>query len=115
MRHANLDWVRNEIAWMHQVIRAQEPEIRMLKRAAVPTASAELLLARMWAKVDDLCQKREVALSATTRERPAADHFSGGLSTHAEISVLDRCIGNELLAASLIDDATEFEDVVAVG
>ena len=41
---------------MHRAIRTQECEIQVLKRAA----SAELLLARMCAKVDDLCRKREV-------------------------------------------------------
>ena len=33
--------------------------IRMLQRAGVPTAAAELLLSRMRAKVDNLCEERE--------------------------------------------------------
>jgi len=54
-----LDWVRSEIARMRGQLRAQEREIRMLQRADVPTASAELLLSRMRAKVDDLCRERD--------------------------------------------------------
>ncbi|MGL9622450.1 hypothetical protein QRQ56_31215 [Bradyrhizobium sp. U531] len=52
-----LDWIRNEITRMRGQIRAQEREIRMLQRAGVATASAELLLTRMRAKVDDLCRE----------------------------------------------------------
>ncbi|WP_298881940.1 hypothetical protein [uncultured Bradyrhizobium sp.] len=54
-----LDWVRNEITRMRGQIRAQEREIRMLQRAGVAAASAELLLTRMRVKVDDLCRERE--------------------------------------------------------
>ncbi|MDA9396258.1 hypothetical protein WN73_37725 [Bradyrhizobium sp. CCBAU 45394] len=54
-----LDWVRNEIARMRGQVRAQEREILMLQRAGVATASAELLLTRMRAKVDDLCRERD--------------------------------------------------------
>lgn len=59
MRPEKLDWVRNEIARMRDQLRAQEREMRMLQRAGVPTASAELLLTRMRAKVDDLCRQRD--------------------------------------------------------
>jgi hypothetical protein len=58
VRPAKLDWVRNEITRMRQ-LRAQEREIGMLQRAGVSTASAELLLSRMRAKVDHLCRERE--------------------------------------------------------
>jgi hypothetical protein len=51
--------VRNEITRMRGQLRAQEREIRMLQRAGVSTASAELLLSRMRVKVDDLCRERE--------------------------------------------------------
>jgi len=54
-----LDWIRNEITRMRGQIRAQEREIRMLQRAGVATASAELLLTRMRAKVDDLGRERD--------------------------------------------------------
>ena len=68
MRPAKLDWIRNEIARMRRAIRAQEGEIQMLKRAAIPTASAELLLTRMRAKVGDLCREREVLRQAQRPE-----------------------------------------------
>jgi hypothetical protein len=54
----NPDYVRDEIARMHVEIRHQENEIEMLKRAGISTASAELLLVRMRAKLDDLCNRR---------------------------------------------------------
>ena len=54
-----LDWVRNEIARVRSAIRAQEREIALLQCAGISTASAELLLVRMRAKVDDLCRERE--------------------------------------------------------
>ena len=50
----NLDYVRDEIARMRVQMRRQQNEIELLKRAGISTASAELLLARMRAKVDDL-------------------------------------------------------------
>jgi hypothetical protein len=62
-----LDWVRSEIERMRGQMRAQERELRMLQRAGIPTASAELLLSRMRAKVDDLCRER-----GALRAHPAA-------------------------------------------
>jgi hypothetical protein len=59
-----LDWVRNEIARLRRQISAQEREVGMLRRAGVSTASAELLLSRMRAKLDDLCREREALRSA---------------------------------------------------
>jgi hypothetical protein len=38
--------------------RRQESEIEMLRRAGMSTVSAELLLARMRAKLDNLCNRR---------------------------------------------------------
>jgi hypothetical protein len=63
-----LQWVRNEIARMRGQMRAQEREIQMLQRAGVATASAELLLVRMRAKVEDLCRERDTL--RTTAGRP---------------------------------------------
>ena len=60
MRALKLDRVRNEITRIRRDIRAQEREIRMLRRAGILTASAELLLSRMRAKLDDLTREREV-------------------------------------------------------
>jgi hypothetical protein len=61
-----LHWVRNEIAQMRGQIRAQEREVRMLQRAGLATASAELLLSRMRAKIDDLCLARDALRRAST-------------------------------------------------
>jgi hypothetical protein len=36
----------------------------MLRRAGIATAAAELLLARMRAKIDDLCREREALRKA---------------------------------------------------
>jgi hypothetical protein len=66
-----LDWVRNEIRRMRRQIHAQEREIRMLQRAGVSTASAELLLCRMRAKVDDLCREREALRKAVQPQAPS--------------------------------------------
>jgi hypothetical protein len=65
-----LDWVRNEITRMREHIRAQEREIRMLQRAGISTASAELLLARMRAKVEDLRREREALRKAVQSQLP---------------------------------------------
>ncbi|UPK11163.1 hypothetical protein IVA93_34185 [Bradyrhizobium sp. 155] len=61
-----LDRVRNEIARMRGQLRAQEREIQMLQGAGVATASAELLLSRMRAKIDDLCLERDALRRAPT-------------------------------------------------
>lgn len=66
-------WARSERAKVlvfttsrcqRRAICAQEREIRMLQRTGIPTASAELLLARMQAKVDDLCREQEMLRQA---------------------------------------------------
>lgn len=71
MRPAKLDWVRNEITRLRRQIPAQEREIRMLQRAGVPTASAELLLSRMRAKLDDLRRVREALRKAAQSQGPS--------------------------------------------
>jgi hypothetical protein len=54
-----LDHVRSEIEHMRVQVGRQRREILQLQRAGISTASAELLLARMHAKIDDLCAERE--------------------------------------------------------
>jgi hypothetical protein len=54
-----LDHVRSEIEHMRVQVGRQRKEILQLQRAGIPTASAELLLGRMHAKIDDLCAERE--------------------------------------------------------
>ena len=51
---------------MRRHLGAQEREIRMLRRAGVPTAAVELLLSRMRAKVDHLCREREALRKSGT-------------------------------------------------
>ena len=55
----NLDHVRSEIEHMRIQVGRQRKEILQLQRAGISTASAELLLGRMHAKIDDLCAERE--------------------------------------------------------
>lgn len=72
-----LHWVHTEIRRMRGQISAQEREIRMLQRAGIPTASAELLLSRMRAKIDDLCRERQALRAvAPSPDRPSS-HRSG--------------------------------------
>ena len=54
-----LDHVRSEIERMRIQVGRQRREILQLQRAGISTASAELLLGRMHAKIDDLCAERE--------------------------------------------------------
>ena len=67
-----LDWLRNEITRIRRDIRAQEREIRMLQRARVQAASAELLLMRLRTKLDDLCREREALGEAARPDRQLA-------------------------------------------
>ena len=54
-----LDHVRSEIEHMRVQVGRQRKEILQLQRAGISTASAELLLGRMHAKIDDLGAERE--------------------------------------------------------
>ena len=54
-----LDRVRSEIEHMRVQVGRQRKGILQLQRAGISTASAELLLGRMHAKIDDLCAERE--------------------------------------------------------
>jgi len=54
-----LSTVRSEIEHMRRQIHRQRREIRDLQRAGIPTTSAEELLARMLATIDELCAKRD--------------------------------------------------------
>jgi hypothetical protein len=59
MSAMGLDHVRSEIEHMRVQVGRQRKEILQLQRAGIPTASAELLLQRMLAKIDDLCAERD--------------------------------------------------------
>jgi hypothetical protein len=54
-----LDHVRSEIEHMRVQVLRQRREILQLQRAGISTATAELLLGRMLAKIDDLCDERD--------------------------------------------------------
>ena len=54
-----IEHVRSEIEHMRVQVGRQRKEILQLQRAGISTASAELLLTRMLAKIDDLCAERD--------------------------------------------------------
>jgi hypothetical protein len=54
-----LDHIRAEIEHMRTQVGRQRREILQLQRAGISTASAELLLERMLAKIDTLCAERD--------------------------------------------------------
>ena len=55
----DLNRVRSEIEHMRVQVGRQRKEILQLQRAGIPTASAELLLLRMLAKIEGLCDERD--------------------------------------------------------
>ena len=55
----DIEVVRSEIERMRGQVSRQRKEILQLQRAGIPTASAEALLGRMLAKIDDLCVQRD--------------------------------------------------------
>jgi hypothetical protein len=63
-----LEYLRSEIERMRVQIGRQRKEILQLQRAGVGTASAEALLGRMQAKVDDLCAQRDELKNAAPQE-----------------------------------------------
>ena len=54
-----LDHVRSEIEHMRIQLLRQRREILQLQRAGLSTAAAELLLGRMQAKIEGLCDERD--------------------------------------------------------
>jgi hypothetical protein len=69
-----LDDVRREIEHMRVQVGRQRKEILQLQRAGISTASAELLLGRMHAKIDDLCGQRD----RLKKEQPTERRVLGG-------------------------------------
>ena len=55
----DLNFIRGEIEHMRRQVLRQRKEIQALQRTGIPTTSAEGLLARMLAKVDELCTERD--------------------------------------------------------
>jgi len=62
----DLDHIRGEIERMRVQVGRQRKEILALQRAGISTAPAELLLARMLGKIDDLSAQRDTL----KKERP---------------------------------------------
>lgn len=55
----DLNHVRSEIEHMRVQVGRRRKEILQLQRAGISTASAELLLQRMLAKIEGLCDERD--------------------------------------------------------
>jgi hypothetical protein len=66
-----LSSIRAEIEHMRRQIHRQRREIGDLQRAGIPTGSAEQLLARMLAKVDELCAERDRIVGRCRIAKPA--------------------------------------------
>ena len=66
----NLDALRQDIAYRRQQILRQRKDIRTLQRLGIPSASAEALLERMLAKVDELCGQRDRLRAAEAKTYP---------------------------------------------
>ena len=55
----DIEFVRGEIARLRLQVLLQRREIAQLRRAGIPSTSAEALLERMLNKIDDLCAERD--------------------------------------------------------
>jgi hypothetical protein len=55
----DIEFVRSEIERMRGQVSRQRKEILQLQRAGIATVSAEALLERMQAKIDELCVQRD--------------------------------------------------------
>ncbi|MHC2435325.1 hypothetical protein [Bradyrhizobium sp. USDA 4451] len=55
----DIDFIRGEIERMRAQVGRQRKEILQLQRAGIATASAEALLGRMQAKIENLCTQRD--------------------------------------------------------
>jgi len=55
----DIDFIRGEIERMRAQVGRQRKEILQLQRAGIATASAEALLGRMLAKIENLCARRD--------------------------------------------------------
>jgi hypothetical protein len=72
----DLGLIRSEIERMRVQIGRQRKEILQLQRAGLSTASAEMLLERMLAKVDNLCAERD-KLKAELPAQPQGKALGG--------------------------------------
>jgi Fe2+ or Zn2+ uptake regulation protein len=72
----SLSYIRTEIERMRVQVSRQRKEILQLLRSGISTASAELLLVRMHAKIDQLRSERE----RFKAEQPSKPSVLGGRS-----------------------------------
>jgi hypothetical protein len=72
------DVIRNEIEHMRRQIQRQRKEIQTLQRAGISTGSAEELLGRMLAKVDELCAERDRKVGEDRRKYPGTNKVING-------------------------------------
>ena len=72
----SLSYIRTEIERMRVQVSRQRKEILQLQRSGISTASAELLLVRMHAKIDELGSERE----RFKAEQPSKPSVLGGRS-----------------------------------
>lgn len=68
-----LTFIREDIEQRRRQIQRQRREIRDLQRAGIPTTSAEALLSRMLAKVDELAAERDRLVGEERRKYPGTN------------------------------------------
>jgi hypothetical protein len=73
-----LSHLRAEIEQRRQRIQLQRREIQALQRAGIATKSAEELLERMLAKVDELCAERGQLVGQDRRKYPGTNKVMNG-------------------------------------
>jgi hypothetical protein len=71
----DLEFIRADIEQRRRQIARQWKEILDLQRAGISTSSAEELLARMLAKVDELCVERDRLVGESRRKYVGRDKF----------------------------------------
>jgi D-mannonate dehydratase len=74
----DLAHLRTDIEQRRRQIERQRREIRELARAGISTVSAEALLDRMLAKVDELCLERDRQLKEERRKYAGTDMVING-------------------------------------
>jgi hypothetical protein len=72
----DIGFIRGEIERMRAQVGRQRKEILQLQRAGIATASAEALLGRMQAKIENLCAQRGDLKKA--KPRPTKGRVLGG-------------------------------------
>lgn len=73
-----LSYIRNEIEHMRSQILRQRKEIQDLRRAGIPTKSAEEMLERMQARVDGLCVERDCQVGEQRKKYPGTNKAISG-------------------------------------